>query len=406
MYECEFRGVSIYEVDLQDFELRGEGGQAKVYGSKSTNYAIKLYHDVNSEEMNRLRLWLEHGEWNGLEHCAAVPSGLVKHDWRPIGYSMEKLDDFSLLTNLYQRDFCGNNKVSLKTIARLFVQLHEHLEFLHNKGFRVGDLNGSNVMVKLTAGKCEAVRLIDVDNWGLFRPFDVHFKPRYFDSTALHAKLPLENLDGKAYFDRLLEVDWCAFAMALTHAIFKHHPFEIGTVRGANLGPTKRQQENLTAWNERVQLNPFEQSLKLRLGAAFGKVLDDWITTRKKAKFPKQALLDFAIGLVACQTPDCKYLMTHYSVSKCPKCKAILPAPKLPASPRPAQRPQLSPHQAVQPQKTTSQWPVKPYNPKRPATPPRLARLKMSLLEDIARATTVEEDPFFPRVKTRKKPEN
>ena len=136
--------VASTRVRLQDSDLLGEGGEARVFRWKDR--AVKVFHPVDPANAPESRVRAVK-----LEKLALFPTGLPANVLGPlelvtdqrgdvIGFVMQALVDVDDAGRLAQRKF-RENAISNDVVMTMFRELAQTLRSLHARKVIVGDLN-------------------------------------------------------------------------------------------------------------------------------------------------------------------------------------------------------------------------------------------------------------------------
>jgi DNA-binding helix-hairpin-helix protein with protein kinase domain len=165
---CQTNGVP---VQFEPDQLLGSGGQANVYAvADNPLLAAKVYHKPNAELVGKLEVMIQNpplDPLSGKGHASiAWPVDLLaeeKAPKRPVGFLMPRVNRVRPIIEFYnpksRRASCpGFNYLYLHRTAR---NLATAIHALHVKGYVIGDVNESNILVSDTA----LVTMVDVDSF-------------------------------------------------------------------------------------------------------------------------------------------------------------------------------------------------------------------------------------------------
>lgn len=190
-------------VKLNDTDLLGEGGEARVF--RHGNSALKIFHAATDEKLQKLAQFPV-----GLPSSVIAPLALVSDaKGRVVGYQMPLVagaQDFSRLASRKTRPSLGD-------VTKLFGTLHETVRSLHGLNVIVGDFNDGNALYVGTTP-----HLIDADSmqFGAFACSVGHERfldPRLYGIDLTKAPKFTEGSD------------WYAFAVLLFQSLLSVHPF-------------------------------------------------------------------------------------------------------------------------------------------------------------------------------------
>lgn len=164
--------IHLFDTEGKPILLGGElgrGGEATVYASKASSQAVKIYHKPSAEKTRKLELMISRPPVDPTKKASHVsiawPTGLVKNEvGEVVGFTMPLVNTTKAipLHQLYnpkarRRRAPGITGQYLVRIAR---NLSAVVAALHDKGYVIGDLNESNVLVTDRA----LVTLVDCDS--------------------------------------------------------------------------------------------------------------------------------------------------------------------------------------------------------------------------------------------------
>ncbi|MBC8064139.1 MAG: hypothetical protein H7Y17_04870 [Chlorobia bacterium] len=202
-------------------EKIGEGGEGAVYLVENRpDLVAKVYHDFDYTRAEKLDYIAGLGEKRLLQIAAWPLSSLRDAENRVVGFVMPRLDGWQPLHTVY------NVRIRLQThpnrswkfLLRAARNLAVCVSQVHDKGFVVGDMNESNVLVDHRA----MAKLIDVDS------FQVHIGDRLHGCFIGRPELLAPDLQGHSLegVARTVEHDRFALAVLIFQLLaFGRHPF-------------------------------------------------------------------------------------------------------------------------------------------------------------------------------------
>jgi DNA-binding helix-hairpin-helix protein with protein kinase domain len=222
------------EISLEG-PLLGRGGEASIYAVPGrADLAAKIYHSPTEEQAEKLAAMLAAPPVpppSRGEHMAiAWPVGRLLEaggEGRAIGYLMPRFENAHLIWEFYnpaaRQEICPRfHHGSLLRTAR---NLAAALGTLHERGYVVGDLNESNVLVTPQA----LVTLLDVDS------FQVPGRDRVYRCRVGRPEYTPPELQGVSFadVDRSPEHDAFALAVLIFQLLMQGvHPFAGTCTRG------------------------------------------------------------------------------------------------------------------------------------------------------------------------------
>ena len=183
------------------------GGEGRILkASEDKKLALKLYHPTRtplSEERFAYLTKLD-DKW------FVKPKDLLYDGKRLAGFTMELLSkDYFVIQNIFQKDFCKTNKVTLDVKLKIFRSLIDAVKSAHALGVIIGDLNQYNIMVSVKGG----VKFLDVDS--------------YETPTYKHSGILLEDIRDYCYGGHVTKnSDYYALSVMLFWMACFVHPFK------------------------------------------------------------------------------------------------------------------------------------------------------------------------------------
>ncbi len=152
----------------------GRGGEATVYTTKTSSQAVKIYHKPSEEKMRKLELMISRppldptaktGVTNTQHISIAWPTGVVRNEMGDVvGFTMPLVNTTKAipLHQLYNPKVRRQRApgITWQYLLRIARNLSAVVAALHDKGYVIGDLNESNVLVTDRA----LVTLVDCDS--------------------------------------------------------------------------------------------------------------------------------------------------------------------------------------------------------------------------------------------------
>lgn len=333
-------------VRLDDQQLLGVGGEARVYGLPGEDLALKIYHPIDvrltrSEkqlaELQRKQRFdkLAHFPRN-LPSAVIAPLELVTEarTREPVGYAMRRIDGAHELLRLGQRHF-REGVISNQQVTALFRALYLTVAALHGGGVVIGDFNDGNALfvapsatasptttspataspaapggtATATGGTAAGgpVWLIDADSMHFDRFPCVVAHERFLDP-----RLYGRDLGGAGGFGA--DSDWYAFATLLFASLLYVHPY--GGVHPKH-GTLLRRAEARVSVLDRAVIRP-----KV---AADPRVLDDGLRDYFAAVFDADRRGVFPATLLELRWSRCSRCGVEHARPQCPLCQTVVP---------------------------------------------------------------------------------
>lgn len=159
--------------DLKDLQRLGSGGEAHVYAVVGTPLAAKIYHSHVNGRDDKLRVMLANPPKDptiAQGHVAiAWPKDLlIDQHGRIVGYVMPLVEQMRRMIDFYnpktRRKECP--LFTYKYLATTAMNLSIAVRALHQRGYVMGDVNESNILVAETT----MVTLVDTDSFQVREP--------------------------------------------------------------------------------------------------------------------------------------------------------------------------------------------------------------------------------------------
>lgn len=199
----------------------GSGGETTVYDCpEAPGIALAVLHQVDPDTEDRIRFVIAWTVAIGLLKFFAWPLELLTDkSGRVVGFTMRLVKGKLLST--YLSPVTRPPSVTLLWMLLVFKQISECIHAAHASGFRIGDLNCNNIMVKPDG----QIVMLDVLS------FYVTYQQRVFSTKAGVVEfLPPELLDAFDKGDlanqpRTTHGDSYSFGVLLFKGLFEFHPF-------------------------------------------------------------------------------------------------------------------------------------------------------------------------------------
>lgn len=207
---------------IEPDQLLGSGGQANVFAvADNPQLAAKVYHKPNPEMADKLRVMIQNpprDPLSGKSHASiAWPVDMLVDEQspaQPVGFLMPRVNRVQAIIEFYnpksRRAKCpGFNYLYLHRTAR---NLATAFNALHAKGYVIGDVNESNILVSDTA----LVTLVDVDSFQVEdRQRRVIYPCPVGRADITPAELLVQLRAGKTFQDLRRQADQDLFGLAV-----------------------------------------------------------------------------------------------------------------------------------------------------------------------------------------------
>lgn len=222
-------------VDLAQQHFVATGGQASVYVRSGTAY--KIYTDPRDS--------IPEDKFTALaaisDACVIRPRCmLLDGKSRPVGYTMDAVQNNVSLCQLFTRAFRDRNHVSNDQIVHLASTLRQHVSNVHAAGIVIVDLNELNVLV---SKMFDETYLIDVDS----------YQTAGYPATVI---MPSVRDWSAGQFTALS--DWFSYAVIAFQLFVGSHPYKGTHPATANIDKEKRLEHRM-----RHHLSAFRSDVSL-----------------------------------------------------------------------------------------------------------------------------------------------
>lgn len=290
-----------HAIDQQN--VLGSGGEATVV--KSGDLAVKLYHQVDSRRIEKIRAFTQ--LTHALPDNVCVPLHLA-YDVRKniVGFAMRAFPvGYEVVQMLSSKKFrLSHPQFNSRFIADLFLHDYKTIELLHSENVIVGDNNDLNTMFHLTQPKCV---FIDVDS------FQIAPHPCMVGTeTYLDPQLYNLDLSKQCYFKP--EHDWYSFWAMFIKSLIMVHPY--GGVHPDHRNLPQRALHRITFFDQLVKYPKAGLSLQL-LDDNLSRIVERIFSQGERFKPPMDMIQQYRDGLVECKS--CGVCYPHIRRT-CPQC--------------------------------------------------------------------------------------
>ncbi len=248
-------------ISIDESFILGTGGEARIYGLLNDPHLVaKVYHKPTEEKIQKLHLMLNNppDDYISVQKLASIawPIDLLytknNGSLQIVGFLMPRVTGMRSLINFYNPGIRRryNPLFNYRYLHRAARNLSAAINALHVRGYVIGDINESNILVSDTA----LVVLVDTDS---FQVRDVQHGIVYRCPVGKPEFTPPELQNKKfAEIDRLPEHDRFGLAILLFQMLMEGtHPFA-GIYRGSGDPPS---------YEERIAFGHFPYSKDRRV---------------------------------------------------------------------------------------------------------------------------------------------
>ena len=321
-------------ISVSESDIVGTGGEAKVYiVSPGRNFAAKVYHNPTETRRLKLAAMLANPPDNAGDDRAhtsiAWPLDLLSTAYGErgfAGYLMPGVTGMRPLFHVYNPSMRRNelDQVDTLFLHRSARNLAAAVKSLHAKGYVIGDVNESNVLVSKTA----LVTLVDTDSFQVRDPV----AGRLFRCTVGKAEYTPPEMQGRRFAgtDRTFAHDRFGLAVLLFQLLMEGtHPFS-GLYCGSGDPPTYESRIASGSFAYGDQTGAFRPSpsapplsdLDPRLRTLFLRCFENGHShpeARPDAAEWQDALSGSELALVRCPENPLHSYSSH--LTSCPLCK-------------------------------------------------------------------------------------
>ena len=217
------------EIDLQPSDFVAQGGEGSVYARGDTAY--KIYADpakmISPAKIQELAALTRPNIIRPLDALLDLKN-------RPAGYTMRRVQNAVTLCQLFPRAFRERNGLTPENIVKLTARLRDGVQYIHDRGMLIVDLNEMNLLVDIAARE---ILFLDVDSYQT-----PGFKP-----TAL-----ADSIRDRHAAKFSADTDWFAFAIVTFQMFVGIHPYR-GKDKGGRDMDT-RMKQNISAFHADISL--------------------------------------------------------------------------------------------------------------------------------------------------------
>jgi serine/threonine protein kinase len=310
----------------------GRGGEATVYATRASSQAVKIYHEPSEEKTRKLELMISRppvdptaktGVADTQHVSIAWPTGLVRNEAGDVvGFTMPLVNTTKAipLHQLYNPKVRRQRApgITWQYLLRIARNLSAVVAALHDKGYVIGDLNESNVLVTDRA----LVTLVDCDS---IQARDGH---TIYRCTVGKGEYTPPELQGKVFekINRSKHHDAFGLSVLLFLLLMEGvHPFGgVYTQGGEPPGlleniRSKRSPYLKSAEFKPMPIAPSFSSLPMALQRLFKRALGARPRWRPTAKAWLKELESLEQNLAACHENSFHIYSDH--LKECPWCK-------------------------------------------------------------------------------------
>jgi len=193
--------------NLTTYNTEGFEGSIYIY---SQDLLVKIFDDYLKKIMDiKIKKYklMNLKEKNMPEHMMIVPDKIVNIDGEFGGYTMPKIEDSILISNI--NDF--------RKLIKIFRCLFKHLEVLHENDIIVNDIKAENILLH----KNQDPIFIDVDSMGVDQ-----YPPDYPNKKTNFYKR-VNNLNQKLAYNDFYTLDKLKLLLCFLHSVERQNEAEI-----------------------------------------------------------------------------------------------------------------------------------------------------------------------------------
>jgi serine/threonine protein kinase len=322
--------LKLFDVDGKQIVLShelGRGGEAMVYTTKTSSQAVKIYHKPSEEKTRKLELMIARPPIDPTSKTSHVsiawPTGLVQNEAGDVvGFTMPLVNTSKAipLHQLYNPKVRRQRApgITWQYLVRIARNLSAVVAALHDKGYVIGDLNESNVLVTDRA----LVTLVDCDS------VQARDGPTIYRCTVGKGEYTPPELQGKAFEKINRSKGHDAFGLAvLTFLLLMEgvHPFSgVYLPDGEPPGLLENIRTKKSPYLKSKEFKPMPiapsfDTLPVSLQKLFKRAFSSKSSWRPTAKTWLRELERLEQNLVAC--PESSFHVYSDHLKTCPWCK-------------------------------------------------------------------------------------
>jgi serine/threonine protein kinase len=218
------------QITLTKKDLKGSGGEGTVFVKGKTAY--KIYHDPT-----RMIAAGKIDELSVLTNPAIlIPQEIIFNRKKPIGYTMQFVDDTYVLCQLFTKAFKKRNNITPDMSLALMRDIQNKIQHIHNHGVLIVDLNELNFLVE---SKFKKVYFIDVDS----------YQTKNYPATAIMESIRDRHTPRGSFNEG---TDWFSFAVIALQLLIGIHPYKGKHPKIKEFDD--RMQEDISVFNKDVRI--------------------------------------------------------------------------------------------------------------------------------------------------------
>ncbi len=209
------------------------GGEGAIYVKKNTAYKIyqKDSHMIAREKINELSRISD-------SHIIKPERIILDKNDKPIGYTMNYINDTISLCQLFTKAFKIRNNIQVNNIVKLVEQFRNSIQHCHDNKILLVDVNELNFLVNNT--KFDNIYFIDVDS----------YQTQNYPATAIMDSIRDRHANG-TWSEK---TDWFSFGIITFQMFIGMHPYKGKHSQYKSLDD--RMINNISVFNKDVRTPP------------------------------------------------------------------------------------------------------------------------------------------------------
>lgn len=228
------------EVNLTDKDYLSAGGEATIYTQGNVIY--KIYTDISKiiplTKVDELKKLL------GGKDNILTPKDVVYNKNKYVGFTMDMVDDTVPLCKLFTNDFRNKNGVNPNHTIQLIEKFQEDINFIHEKGCLIVDVNEFNFLISTKNKKNKAQKFV--------YPYFIDVNSYQTPTHGATAIMPnIRDYHTKSFSD---VTDWYSFGILACQLFVGIHPFKGTHKNYKNNDFVSRMKDNISIFNKDVKV--------------------------------------------------------------------------------------------------------------------------------------------------------
>ena len=231
------------------------GGEGSIYKIDSSIIA-KLYHEPDKKQFPTKKL----RELSLIRNQQVIiPKDLIYDvkDGKPLGYTMNYIDNVEPVLKLFTRTFKDANHVSFQMINHLVKEMQKVVSDVHAAQCLIVDLNELNVLVGITPTTITPY-FIDTDSYAT-----PSFKATAVMQSIQDRRVTVYDKAGTMHYNPDIESDWFSWAILAFQLYTNIHPYRGGHPNYKPRDKAKQMDDGISIFHPGVRVPPSVNDFKV-----------------------------------------------------------------------------------------------------------------------------------------------